>query len=50
MLERIVNSNIIKYVFRDIMTNMSVKVPGESVLQEAANVILDIADFVESVS
>lgn len=50
ILERRVNSNVIKYVFKEIMTNLSVKVPDEKKIQEAADIILDIADFVEEVS
>lgn len=49
-LERQINSNIIKYVFKEVMANMSMEIPEDNTLQEAADIILDIADFVEQVS
>lgn len=48
-LEWEINSEIIRYIFKEVITNSSMEVPNESTLQEAADLILGMVDFVEEV-
>ncbi|KAG5890093.1 hypothetical protein JTB14_003656 [Gonioctena quinquepunctata] len=47
ILSRNINSNIIKYVLGEIVANNSVEVPGDHVLQGAADIIIDISNDIE---
>lgn len=49
-MERTVNAKIIKYILREIMVNNSVESFNDTKLQQAADVILEIALFIEQVS
>ncbi|KAJ8915864.1 hypothetical protein NQ315_015475 [Exocentrus adspersus] len=43
-------SNTIKYIIKEIITNTTSVQPVEDVLNEAANIILDMADYIEELN
>lgn len=44
-----VNSEIIRYIFKKVMINLFIQIPDETTLQEAADIILEIKEYVEQV-
>ncbi|XP_074037562.1 endothelin-converting enzyme homolog isoform X2 [Leptinotarsa decemlineata] len=46
-LTRSINSNIIKFILKEIVTNNSIEMPSDDLLNGAADIIMDISDDIE---